>query len=415
MKKEPDFTYHIKSQDLIAQGALTNSKRPECFVKGVYQTHVKKAHGPYVWDVEDRQLFDFICGMGSMLIGHGNEIIARSIYQQATKGITYSLSSTIELELAEALKEILPWADKFKFLKTGTEACMAAIRIARAKTGRPWILSEGYHGWSDEFTSLTPPALGCNQMTFPNMYKLATIDQLSNMMYAAVIVEPIQTDMSPKRIEWLRSLKEACEKTGTLLIFDEIITGFRVPKYTFARYLDIEPDIICLGKAIGGGLPLSCLAGKAAVMNCGEYFVSSTFAGETCSMAACLALIDLLKTSKYSLNELWGAGKCFQDKFNTLFPERLVLSGYPSRCVFSGDPETKALFWQECYRAGILFGSSYFLSFAHLPYLERITNVMADIFMRIKTGSVVLEGELPKSPFAQKVREQQGVINEIRT
>lgn len=403
--KNLDFS--IKSQDLIAQNALTNSKRPECFIKGVYQTHVKKAQGPFVWDVDGHQLFDFICGMGSMIIGHGNQLIAESIYRQATNGITLSLSTPLELELAERLKEILPWADKFRFLKTGTEACMAAIKIARAKTGRHLVMSEGYHGWSDEFVSLTKPAIGVLQSGH-----MAELDPNSiSDIFAAVIVEPVMTDLSEKRIKWLRDLREKCTEHGVMLIFDEVITGFRTPKFTMSEYLGIEPDIICLGKAMGGGMPISCIAGKTDVMNCGEYFVSSTFAGETCSIAASLMVINLLRTTKFDMKELWSQGKHFQDKFNTLMPDRVVLSGYPSRAIFQGDPLTKALLWQEAYKAGILLGASWFLSFAHVPYLERVLNLLNDITIRIKTGSVILQGEMPQSPFAQRMREESNGKN----
>lgn len=401
--KEPDWTYFLKAQEHIAQRALTNSKRPECFVKGVYQTHLKSARGPYVWDVENRQLFDFICGMGSMIIGHGNQLIAEAIYRQASQGITLSLSSTIELELAEKVKEIIPWVQKMRFLKTGTEACMAAVKIARAKTGRFDVVSEGYHGWSDEFVALTPPALGCRPTTFGKPLK--SFDDI-NGETAAVIVEPIMTDTSQARVQWLRDLREKCTKTGTILIFDEIITGFRTPKFTMSEYFGIEPDIICLGKAMGGGMPISCVAGKTDVMNCGEYFVSSTFAGETCSIAASLMLIAQLRTEKFSLKDLWFAGEHFKSKFNQLAPGLVQIQGYPSRGVFVGDPLAKALLWQEAYKAGILFGASFFLSFVHIPYLDRILNVLSDILTRIKTGSVRLEGEMPQSPFAQRVREQ---------
>lgn len=399
--KQQNWNWSIRSQDAIAQNALTNSKRPESFIRGIYQTHVISAQGPFVKDVSNHALFDFICGMGSMLIGHGNHQIATAIYSRAVQGITLSLSSTMEVELAEKIKEIIPFVQKMKFLKTGTEACMAAVKIARAKTGRNVILSEGYHGWHDEFVAMTPPALGCHP--HPLIQKFVDLDQIKDNV-AAVIVEPVMTDISDERVKWLRALRQKCTENGTLLIFDEIITGFRFPKFTVSNYFGIEPDIICLGKAMGGGLPLSCVAGKDDVMNCGEYFVSSTFAGETCSMAASICLISQLQTKKYDLNELWSQGAHFVEQFNALYPEKIRIKGYPTRGVFDGDPLTKALLWQESYRAGILFGASFFISFAHVPYLERILNILNDIVTKIKTGSVKLEGELPKSPFAQQIR-----------
>lgn len=400
--KSIDYSHYIRAQDCIAQGALTNSKRPECFVKGVYQTHASQAKGAFIHDVSGKRLVDFICGLGSSILGYGNQPVAEAIYQQATRGITMSLSSELEIELAEKIKEVIPWVQKMKFLKTGSEACSAAIKIARAKTGRGMVLSDGYHGWHDPFISLTRPAMGVpSQMAVDRFDNdLKKIDGNT----AAVIVEPIMTDFSEERKKFLQSLRQKCSETGALLIFDEVITGFRTPKFTMSEFLGIEPDIICLGKAIANGMPLSVVAGKDEVMNCGEYFVSSTFAGEMCSMAAALSTITQLQTKKFNLAELWEAGDFFIKKFNLMYPEKIKIVGYPTRGVFEGDPYTKALLWQEAYNAHILLGSSFFFNFAHLPYMDRILNSLQDIVMRIKTGNIALKGELPQSPFAQKIR-----------
>ena len=331
--KEPNWHFYQRAQASIAHGALTNSKRPETFVKGVYQTHLTAGRGPYVIDVEGKQLFDFICGMGSTLLGHGNHDIANAIYQRAISGITLSLGSDLEIRLAEKIKEIIPWVHKVRFLKTGTEACMAAVKIARAATGRGWVLSEGYHGWSDEFTSLTPPALGCHPVSM--IGKMTSFDAITPDI-AAVIVEPVMTDMSELRVAWLRRLREKCDQVGALLIFDEVITGFRVPKWTLSQHLGVEPDLLCLGKAMGGGLPISAVCGKDKVMECGEYFVSSTFAGETCAIAAALTTIELKQTKNYDITDLWEKGQKFKDQFNSMYPEELKLIGYPTRSVFEG-------------------------------------------------------------------------------
>ena len=139
MKTALDTKWYIRAQDSIAQGALTNSKRAECFVKTIYPVHLTKGRGCYVWDTQGNRYIDFICGLGSNLLGYGNSLIAESMYRQALEGCTLSLSTTLEVVVAEKIKEVVPFVEKMKFLKTGTEACMAAIRIARA-----------YHGVSRE-------------------------------------------------------------------------------------------------------------------------------------------------------------------------------------------------------------------------------------------------------------------------
>lgn len=394
---------HQQRADLsIAHGALTNSKRPECLVKGVYPTHLSAGRGCFVWDTSSKRYIDFICGLGSNLLGYGNTEVTAAIQNQAAKGCTLSLGTPLELELAELLQGIFPFVERVKFLKTGTEACLAALKIARAKTGRMQVLSHGYHGWTDEFVSLTPPALGVPEQRYIRAFKDPDEITLST---AAVILEPVLTDDSHVRREFLKAVRDRCDKTGALLIFDEVITGFRFPRMGVSTFWGIQPDLICLGKAIANGLPLSVVGGREAVMNCGEYFVSSTFAGETVSLAAAQKTITLLQT-KYSLDNLWEKGKQFLTAFNSIWPEKLKIEGYPTRGVFQGDPMIRALFWQEACRAGLLFGPSWFFNFHHVEVMDGVLNTCRDIMTRIQTGAVRLEGAMPASPFAAKQRGQ---------
>jgi glutamate-1-semialdehyde aminotransferase len=338
------------------------------------------------------------------LFGYGHSEITKAIVDRASQGITLSLSSTLEIEVAEKVKELFPFIERMKFLKTGSDACNAAVRIARAYTGRSLVVSDAYHGWGDDFVSLTEPALGVPVRSW--MRKL-TKEQFEPNEVAAVIIEAVNLDTSKEYLDWLRELRKECTRVGTLLIFDEVITGFRFPKFSVSNWSGIEPDIICLGKAMGNGMPISCVAGREKIMNCGEYFISSTFAGETLSLAAALKVMQLLQLPKYDINDLWDKGKSFLERFNKLWPEKLIIKGYPTRGVFEGDLLTKALFWQESIKAGILWGSSVFIGFQHKDLLETVLNASDDIFTRIKMGQVKLQGSLPSSPFAQQMREKK--------
>lgn len=399
----------IKSRELrdrannaIAHGALTNSKRPSCFVDGVYPTHVSRGSECFLWDTDGKRYFDFIGGLGSCILGYANEEVIKPVVSALYSGSSLSLPSSLEVETAERIKEVIPFVDQVRFLKTGSEACSAAIRIARAHTGKSGVLSHGYHGWHDEFTSLTPPGIG-----IPRVFEYTgTLDTAEPDLdgVGAVIIEPVGTDFSEKRFKWLQTLREHCTKNGTLLIFDEVITGFRVPKYIVANYSGITPDIICLGKAIANGMPLSVVGGKKEIMSGKDYFVSSTFAGEMGSLAAAKKTIELLMTNKYDLNQLWKHGADFISRFNSFWPETLRIVGYPTRGVFEGDPLTKALFWQEACKAGIIFGSSFFFHFGHIGKEELVLSACGDIFGRLKTNEIKLEGEMPASPFSAKVR-----------
>jgi glutamate-1-semialdehyde aminotransferase len=404
MKAKPAFDSQFlgRAEKAIAHGALTNSKRPSSFVKGVYPTHLTKGKGCYVWDRAGNRYTDFICGLGSNLLGYANDEINDAMAAQARLGATLSLGTEIEVELAERVRELFPFVERLRFLKTGSDACTAALRIARASTGLSGALSDGYHGWHDEFVSLTPPASGVGDYS-------QCISRLSSFMahdwrsVAAVIVEPIITDASAERIAWLRELRESCTKAGAVLIFDEVITGLRFPALSVAKQYGIEPDLICLGKAFGGGMPLSIVGGRRDSME-SDYFVSSTFAGETLSLAAAKKTLELLTSGRYNVQHLWDAGEKFMGRFNETTAGVVGLEGYATRSKLTGTPEMRALFMQEACRAGLLFGPSFFFNFPHMEIVDEVLSTVSDIVSRIKTGSVSLEGEMPQAPYAEKVR-----------
>lgn len=393
-----------RAETAIAHGALTNSKRPSAYVKGFYPTHLTKGHGPFVWDTRGNRYVDFICGLGSSILGYANEEVNLAAYSQLCRGATLSLGTVTEVECAEKVKELFPYVEKVRFLKTGTDACNAAVRIARAKTGRTKVFSEDYHGWSDEFcvaynrkTRMEGIGLNPNGQIWPNYPQ----DDLSDV--AAIILEPVVTDASPDRLTYLKELQARCKKSGTLVIFDEVITGFRFPKFSVSQYWGIEPDLICLGKAMANGLPLSCVGGKKSVMECADYFVSSTFAGETLSLASATKTMSLLQT-KYSLDKLWDKGAEFLFRFNSIDPTLVKIEGYPTRGIFRGDNQKLPVFFQEACRAGILFGPSFFFNFAHTDLIDPVISACQDILMKIRSGGVELEGDIPVAPLAQKVR-----------
>lgn len=385
-----------RASQCIAHGALTNSKRPESFVKGVYPVHLKKGKGAHVWDMFDNKYIDLICGLGTNLLGYANEEITQAICDQAKLGSSLSLGTELEVRVAEKLKEMFPFIEKLRFLKTGTEACAAAVRIGRAYYGKERVSSQGFHGWSDDFVSLTNPALGVPKRSW--MSSLNGYDSTGEN--TVVILEPVITDISDQR----QSILESYQIRGGVIIFDEIITGFRFPNWSVANHWNIYPDLICLGKAIAGGMPLAVVGGKAEIMD-SDYFVSSTYAGETLSLAAALKSLELLQ-NKFKIEELWDKAGKFVSQVNALWPDNGIwLEGYPTRSVLRAKDElTKALFMQECLEAGILVGPSVFFNFCHMELFDEMLSIFKDIVTRIRTGSVTLKGELPKSPFAEKVR-----------
>lgn len=403
MKKFKAFDHDIydRACKVIAHGALTNSKRPESFVKGVYPTHLTRSQGCYSWDTQGNKYIDFICGLGTNLLGAANEQIEQAVIRQAKRGFSHSLGTDLEIEVAEMIKARFPFVEKLRFLKTGSEACSAAVRIARTYTKKKWILSDGYHGWHDAFVSLTPPA---NGVVF-NL-QIGMLDDLNchaeTFNTAGVIIEPDQFVKNS-----LIQLRKCLSDGQVCLIYDEVITGLRYLSGSYAQFTGVLPDLICMGKALGGGLPLSLVGGRADIME-SDYFVSSTFAGETLSLAACKEVLKLTE-KEYLVSKLWEEGVRFQERFNSIWPD-IQLKGYGTRGAwsFSGNnpTELKALFFQECCKAGLLVGPSFFLCFPHLEILDQCLNLFNDVITRIKLGSVKLEGEMPVQPYAQKVRDQ---------
>ena len=401
MKRYENDIMQQMADDAIAHGALTNSKRPSCFVKGVYPTHMKRGLRSYLYDADGNRYIDLVCGLGTNYFGYNNQKINQAVTSSMNSGgSVFSLASCEEVNYAQRLKGVFPFLERVRFLKSGSEGCSAAVRIARAFTGRELVLTEGYHGWHDLFVSLTPPAVG-----IPHHEMIEQIQSdFSNLDGAAcVIIEPIITNDSMMRIEWLHRLRDACNKFGVVLIFDECITAVRYKSKSVVQAYNIIPDLWIAGKALGGGLPISVVGGKREVME-SDYFISSTWAGDRLSFSAGLAAIDLMHTSTYDADTVYGFGEEFKTKFNAL--SRMVqIDGYGTRGTFRYSSDViKALFMQEMVIAGVLIGPSWFYNRWHKDEEDNILSIASSVMRKIIDGKAYLKGEMPKSPFAERVR-----------
>jgi glutamate-1-semialdehyde aminotransferase len=396
-----------RQQNCIAQGALTNSKHPEALVFGAYPIIISHGHGSYVYepDPEDenkhKRYIDYICGLGANLLGYGNDKINQQLLKILYGGFSHSLPTTQEILTAEKLKEIFVFVDKWKFLKSGSEACAASLKFARAATGRTKVISEGYHGIADEFVSLTPPHLGVP--VNGNIEKYTTLSQITNEV-AAVILEPVIVDDSKERIEFLKQLRTRCDEVGAILIFDEVITGFRYKNYGVGNCYNIIPDLIVIGKAMANGLPLAAVGGKSAIMDDPKVFVSSTYAGERASLKACEEVCNILQSKpEFNIENLWNAGVHFMKKFNDLNgPVRL--KGYPTRGILEGSEVNIAIFMAEMAKVSILWHKSWFYNWGLIEHEEDTIETARQIFENIKNG-LKLKYPLPKSPFSMEVRK----------
>jgi glutamate-1-semialdehyde aminotransferase len=386
----------------FAQGSVgTNSKRHDQYPDN-FPAMLSHGEKCYVYDkTTNKRYCDFISGLGSIILGYSNTAVIESVSRQAIKGSSFSLPNFKEIEAAEKIKALFH-VEKIRFGKNGKDASEASIRIARAYTGRQIVLSRGYHGCSDIFTSLTPPALGIKDEFW--IYKLS--DDLNEIekfgdSIACVIVEAIELSSSDKWRDWLRSLREICNKKGIVFIIDEIITGCRVPEFSASRYWDLKPDIMLLGKAIANGYPLSVVGGKREIMDCGEYFISSTFSGEAVSLAACEATLHEIETRK-SLDDLQFYGTRLMNKLNELHPD-IKFEGYGTRASLNLTNPTTAAFSELMCEAGYLFGKAWFFNFAHMEEnIEALVMPVAHaVIDKIKNG-YKLKGRLPAETFIRK-------------
>jgi glutamate-1-semialdehyde aminotransferase len=399
--KELWYEYRLS----IAQGCLTNSKHVDRHIGGIYPEVAAGGRGAVLTTYDDRgrkkTYIDYIQGLGANFLGMGNAHIANDVRPFIDDAWSLSLNGPHEILAANMVKEYFPFVKKVKFLKTGSGACSAAIKLARAHTGRDLILSEGYHGHHDDFISLLEPSVGVPRRD--TIKPLKDLDQIDKYV-GAVIVEPVITDWSPERMTWLIKLREQCTKVGAMLIFDEVLTGFRFKDYGVCNYSGVTPDLLVLGKALGGGMALSAVCGPDEIMNQDDVFISTTFAGEVLPLVAChSALKALKKYSTLSVKELWIRGQNFMDKFNS-FSSNIFIEGYPTRGIFSGKVSTIHLFFQEAAKAGLLFGPSWFYNFDNVEHDDMTLSTCEDILGRIDRGEIKLEGKVPTSPFSNKLR-----------
>ena len=264
---------HATARDLFPDGVTHDGRRLSPFP--VYVTH---ALGPHKWDVDGNRIIDYWTGHGSMILGHSHPEIVAAVTAQAAKGTHYSASTELEIGWAQWVRELIPSAEKLRFQSSGTEATMMALRMARAYTGKTKVIKfeEHFHGWHDYVLAGGTGLGGVPQETLSTMVVLPPNDISAveealkrNNDIAAVILEPTGAHMGMHPIlpRFLGQLREVTERYGVVLIFDEVVTGFRTSKGGAQEYYGVVPDMTPLAKILGGGLPGGAVAGKAEIID----------------------------------------------------------------------------------------------------------------------------------------------------
>jgi len=279
----------------------------------------KEAKGAYLYDEDGNRFIDYINSWGPMILGHAYEPVVNAVIERAKKGTSFGMPTALETEIAQLAVSMVPNIDKIRFVNSGTEACMSAIRLARGFTGRDKIIKFAgcYHGHSDSFliqagsgavTFGTPNSPGVTQGTakdtllanYNNLNSVSELFSANKGEIAAVIIEPVAGNMGciPPVEGFMESLRQLCNDHGTLLIFDEVMTGFRLARGGAQELLNIKADIVAFGKVIGGGLPVGAFAARNEIMDYlapkGPVYQAGTLSGNPLAMAAGLEMLKAL-------------------------------------------------------------------------------------------------------------------------
>jgi glutamate-1-semialdehyde 2,1-aminomutase len=309
---------------------------------------ISRGQGSYIFDAEGRRYIDFVGSWGPLILGHAHPKIVEVVRQRAASGVTFGAPTMFEIELAETVERLVPSIEKLRLVSSGTEATMSAIRLARAYTGRTKIVKfDGcYHGHSDGLLvkagsgvatlglpdSPGVPA-GFARETLTSKYNdlklLQKIFDRHGKDIAAVIIEPICGNMGVIQPElgFLSAIREITQKSNSLLIFDEVITGFRVALGGAQELFRVKPDLTCLGKILGGGLPLAAFGGRSEIMTLlapvGPVYQAGTLSGNPLAVAAGIATLKLLRGRRV-YDELEAKGDQLEEGLATVLKRRRI-------------------------------------------------------------------------------------------
>jgi glutamate-1-semialdehyde 2,1-aminomutase len=375
--------YLARANRVIPQQTMTMSKA--VMRRPLYSpVYAQSGLGPYIIDVDGNVFTDYMGGLGTNILGYRRIHLTEGAYSSSL-----SIPSYKEVELIEKLLEHYP-ADMGRILKTGSEACAAAVRIARVYTGRDNIATCGYHGWHDTFND-TAPGYG-TPLTTKRLTQQFIYDDLVDLKRVIEVYHPACVIMEPVMLTepsegYLQGVRELCDKSGTVLIFDEVVTGFWWGLGGAQKMYGVVPDITVLGKAMGNGVAIAAVVGKKEIMG-KDYFVSSTYAGETLAINTVLACIEQLEKEDYNARN---------ERAKRLFEAikgKCGIYGFPWRAAFPWEEKTY-IFWQQAAKAGILFGNPFFFGFSITDkVLDKTLEVIKNIDM-----SVSLEGPAPTQVF----------------
>ncbi|MCZ6636262.1 MAG: aminotransferase class III-fold pyridoxal phosphate-dependent enzyme [bacterium] len=384
---EQSWAHYDRALDAIPMGTQTHSKAPREALRSIEPACIVRGKGCRVWDLDGNEYIDFRFGMGPVTLGYCFPPVDEAIRKQLESGIVFPYPHPLEAEVAERLIQIIPCADRVRFLKTGGEAMAATFRLARGFTGREILLTCGYHGWINTMRKGVPEAVRNLSQSLPwgdvTPFEEAFTSHPDQI--AAVSVACSYGDIE-KGDPFLADLRSLTEQHGALLIFDEIVTGFRLAIAGAQEYFGVTPDLAVFAKGISNGMPLACYLGKAEIMDrVKDVIISSTFGGDTLALAAAKAVINFYTTEPV-IDTLWVRGRQLHQGFH----EHCQRLGAPAK--FRGLPPLGMLtfkhsnssdlltrFQAELLKRGVIPYSVYYTNFSHTEAdIQEVIAVMGD-------------------------------------
>ncbi len=395
--------YLKECSEYIPSCSQTLSKNPGQYVIGVTPPSIQRAQGAYLWDGNDKKYLDLLLALGPMIFGYAHPRIDAKVKEQIDNGTIYSLPSEQELVLAKLLREVVPCAEMSRFVLNGNDATSGAIRLARHITRRDHVAKCGYHGWQDW-------SIGTKEgrnAGVPEIVKTLTHDFVYNDpeslekifhdypgKIAAVILEPVSAEKPAN--QFLEKIQEIAHRNGAILIFDEMVTGFRWALGGAQEFFGVVPDIACFGKAVSNGYPIAIISGKAEYMKkMDEVFVSMTFAGFIPGLVAAIETIQMMREFGNVHTHMHDLGNYFITEANHLSQthgapfEFIGYGPHPVMKINEIDDHMnrviKTLVYQEMNKAGILFSSSLLIGYIHTKdEINYVLKTLEDIFIKIK-------------------------------
>ena len=396
--------YLDRAERVIPLASQTFSKSRTQYPVGAAPLFAVRSKGGRTWDIDGNEYVDLVSSLGAVALGYGDEEIEEAVIRQLRDGVTLSLATPLEAEVAERLVELIPCAEQVRFGKNGTDATSAAIRLARAFTGREHVIVCGYHGWQDWYIGSTTMNRGVPQRTQSLTHSIPydDLDALRAVIaeypdqIAAMIMEPMTSTFPAKG--YLEAVRAITAEHGIVLVFDEMLTGFRFASGGAQEYFGVTPDLASFGKALSNGFPLSAIVGRADILaEMPRIFFSGTFGGETLSLAAARVVLDRYRTGEPT-RILTEKGTALRDRIEALRPVEskafLSFSGHPTWVFHQwaiDDAETlaeaKTLLLQELLRRGVLALSTHEVTVAHTDEdIEHAATQFADAVQVVVDG-----------------------------